>query len=917
MENICSHKAVKAMALLFLSFAFSASAETWWVAEDGNDDATGSESAPFASLSRALERASAEGRDVIRIKDGTYVSTGAVLVDKPVEIIGNDADRSKVTIDGEQKNSLLGICHLEAFVHGITFTRGGNGTDVSIVTGARPSYFGCNFEMTDGILSNCTVKAGYSQFAGCLSFPNGAPTVVDCWIEGGRMSSSGELGCRGGGVKMAGSSRLIGCVVTNCNSKLGGGVYMTGLSQVIGCVIEGNVSRATGAETVAAGIYQGGGVISNCVIRNNLDDKGAPARGVYMFDGGTLCNTLVTGHAAERGGGVYMNNGAIVNCTVAGNTATASGSGVYMANGTLLNTAVGAMGEMDAIRVEGGLASHSCGTGLTTGENGNFGVSPQFRDETNDDYRLLGSSPCIDAGVDLIWHDGASDVSGVTARVLDGNKDDVAVVDIGAYEYDPSDVPPGVSFSAVMSPGGVFPRMVTFTPSLEGVSDEDVCSSVWFFGDGTSVTNETLRDVQHGYAEAGYYTVMLEVVTRQSGTLTSCVADAVKIKPNVVYMSTTGSATAPYDRPSRGTPSIQDALMAVEVPAGGRARIVVADGVYAAPEYRVALETAIEIVGNDADPSAVTFDGKGSHPFFLVNDPNVIVHGVQFKQGMTDSSRRYDLDGPDYSYSVFEVRLGCVSNCVFRENRGTFGVMSAWKSGVVLNSLFENNAVTSTGEAGHGGGLKAYGESVCRGCVFTNNSARYGGAISVNGASTLVENCRFYGNKATAIDGGAVYQVNGILRGALIAGNEALAKGAKGGGLAQVGGTAVNLTVADNQAPQAAGAAIAGTLVNSIVLGSGDYDPLDPPLVSAGTIRRCCSPSLADDDCLSEDPAFVNRLAGDYKLRASSKCIGFGDNSAWPNGKSAVDLSGDVRIRGRIDLGCYESRGRGLVILIY
>ena len=52
----------------------------------------------------------------------------------------------------------------------------------------------------------------------------------------------------------------------------------------------------------------------------------------------------------------------------------------------------------------GGTASHSCGTGLTTDANGNFGVNPIFRDEANGDYTLKGSSPCVDAGEEKSWH---------------------------------------------------------------------------------------------------------------------------------------------------------------------------------------------------------------------------------------------------------------------------------------------------------------------------------------------------------------------------------------------------------------------------------------------------------------------------------------------------------------------------------
>jgi len=63
------------------------------------------------------------------------------------------------------------------------------------------------------------------------------------------------------------------------------------------------------------------------------------------------------------------------------------------------------------------------------------------------DYHLLPGSPCIDAGTNDVDNPGtpeietlpATDIAGLP-RVIDGNLDGTATVDIGAYEYLPGDV---------------------------------------------------------------------------------------------------------------------------------------------------------------------------------------------------------------------------------------------------------------------------------------------------------------------------------------------------------------------------------------------------------------------------------------------------------------------------------------------
>jgi hypothetical protein len=76
-----------------------------------------------------------------------------------------------------------------------------------------------------------------------------------------------------------------------------------------------------------------------------------------------------------------------------------------------------------------------------TGSNGNISVDPQFVNPALGDYHLQPGSPAIDAGDNQSAALLTTDIDG-NDRVLDGNRDGVAVVDMGIDEFVPPPPPP-------------------------------------------------------------------------------------------------------------------------------------------------------------------------------------------------------------------------------------------------------------------------------------------------------------------------------------------------------------------------------------------------------------------------------------------------------------------------------------------
>lgn len=272
------------------------------------------------------------------------------------------------------------------------------------------------------IINNITTNAGNGNAGGGALFYMSRFVMQDCRVAGNISTYDG-----GGGI----------CVFPDNLAPPG---------QVIrNCTIESNTTLAT---AYGAGLRVANGtLVENCTIRYNRVIGTAGGGGLSIGGGVTniLRNCLVCYNTANMGGGVFIpaSTNIIENCTIASNVnnSTENGVGIWMGYAgsqlDMRNTIVYYNYKTNGVLYNIYLVNYirsatNCCIMPTNGiaGSGNFTNAPGLVDYAGYDFRLTGDSPCINAGLNLPWMDGAADLDG-HARLdpFSGR------VDIGCYEY--------------------------------------------------------------------------------------------------------------------------------------------------------------------------------------------------------------------------------------------------------------------------------------------------------------------------------------------------------------------------------------------------------------------------------------------------------------------------------------------------
>jgi hypothetical protein len=258
----------------------------------------------------------------------------------------------------------------------------------------RGFYFHSS-ETAEAIVEGFTIRNGSSNPGGgilCVNYSS--PRITNCTIANNSVSNDG------GGIdcEISSNAAITNCIIVNNRADFGGAIRSCFANpSIINCLIANNSTHSGGAGICST---SGSLTITNCTITNNRAETT-----VWGYGGGIMCD----------GSSIMVNN-----TIIWGNSAAASG------NQIITNTSSVTLNYC----YYGNGANDVAGPGTIT-PNNCINDDPLFVDSANGNYRLQGTSPCIDAG------DNSLVPAGVTTD-LDGNpRIHNGTVDIGAYEYQP------------------------------------------------------------------------------------------------------------------------------------------------------------------------------------------------------------------------------------------------------------------------------------------------------------------------------------------------------------------------------------------------------------------------------------------------------------------------------------------------
>ena len=394
----------------------------------------------------------------------------------------------------------------------------------------------------DALVSGFTLM---DSATGIFISAGGSPTILSNAI----VNCGTGINCDSGSSSVRGSPIIRRNVITGCS---GPAVLLSFTGTPL---VEGNSLEDNGG---GIGMWEAGSVtIRNNVIRRNRGD----GFWMYGYSNADIIQNLIVENegngvswlAPQGARGPWLINNTIFANGGAGIASGTFSDGVQIINNIVVGTPAISVGDRPPVIQFNNFYSRTGTTfsGITnlTGLDGNISSDPFLVCHPGGDFHLLPNSPCIDAGTNGAPLMTATDFAGET-RILSGAANAPAVVDLGAFEFNPTnstpnpclflDCPPSIVVSTAPDSNSV---VVTYPPSLAmpGAVVTNSPPSGSIFPAGTNIVTST----------AIYGTNVLECTF----TVTVLVPPSISSQPQGVVvsagMTTNLSVTAQGSAPLR------------------------------------------------------------------------------------------------------------------------------------------------------------------------------------------------------------------------------------------------------------------------------------------------------------------------------------------------------------------------------